>query len=132
FKICFWEKAIYINIKNKIESKSLGKAIPDGILFNLADIDNPEFYLVEIELFKHDFYNHIFPQITKFFAFFNNPKSQGELIERIFSIINIDNELREEFKKYIGRKEIFKFIKDTIENSQNILLIIDDNRASRN
>jgi len=125
-KLIFGEKSIYINIKNKIESKSLGKAIPDGILFNLADIDNPEFYLVEIELSIHDFFNHIFPQVTKFFAFFKNPKSEDELIERVFSIVNIDSKLNEEFKKYIGRREIFKFIKDTVENSPNILLIIDN------
>ena len=125
-KLIFGEKSIYINIKNKIESKSLGKAIPDGILFNLADIDNPEFYLVEIELSFHDFFNHIFPQVTKFFAFFKNPKSEDELIERVFSIVNIDSKLNEEFKKYIGRREIFKFIKDTVENSPNILLIMDD------
>ena len=30
-------------------------------MFDLKDPDNPEFYLVEVELAKHSFYNHIFP-----------------------------------------------------------------------
>ena len=31
-----------------------------------ADKENPEFYIVEVELSKHDFYGHIFPQFTSF------------------------------------------------------------------
>ncbi|MCD4675732.1 MAG: DUF5655 domain-containing protein [Desulfobacula sp.] len=81
--------------------------------------------MVEVELVKHSFFNHIFPQITKFFAFYKNPSSQGKLIEKLYSIFETDEELRQELKTKIGKKEIFKFLKDTIENSQNILLIID-------
>ena len=66
------QDVVYFDIKNKIDSGALGRTIPDGILFDFRDIENPEFYLVEAELSKHDFYRHIFPQITKFFGFFNN------------------------------------------------------------
>ena len=121
----FGINSIYIDAKRKIETKSLGNSIPDGFLFDLSDKDNPEFYIVEVELVKHDFFNHIFPQITKFFGFYKNPKSQNDLVEKIFSFINNDSEIKKEFKKYLGEKEIYKFIKDTIERSQNILLIID-------
>ncbi len=124
-KLLFGKNTICIDAKKKIEAKTLGGTIPDGFLFDLSDIDNPEFYLVEVELATHDFYSHIFPQITKFFAFFKNSKSQSELVEKIFSIVNKDSNLKRQFKKYLGEREIFKFIKDIIENSQNILLIID-------
>jgi hypothetical protein len=124
-KLFFGVNSIYIDAKRKIETKSLGNSIPDGFLFDLSDKDNPEFYLVEVELAKHDFYNHIFPQITKFFGFFKNPKSQNDLIEKIFSIITHDNNLKKEIKQGIGDHEIYKFLKDTIEKSQNILLVID-------
>lgn len=99
-------------------SISLGAFIPDGLLFDLKDIDSPEFYLVEIELARHDFYKHSFPQITKFFAFFRNPKGQNDLIEKTFSLIQSDKELENEFKQFLKGREIFKFVKDTIENSQ--------------
>lgn len=124
-KTFFGENTIFVDAKKKIDNNSLGGVIPDGFLFDFSDKKNLEFYLVEVELAKHSFFNHIFPQITKFFAFFKNPTSQGKLIEKLYSIFEIDQELRKELKSKIGNKEIFKFIKDTIENSQNILLIID-------
>lgn len=127
-KVLFGEKTIFFDIKSKIDSKSLGGAIPDGFLFDFKDEENPEFYLVEVELKKHDFYKHMFPQITKFFAFFKNAKSRNNLIEKLFYFIRSSPELKSEFKKYLGRREVYKALKDTIENSQNILLIINDNK----
>ncbi len=124
-KTFFGEKTIFVDAKKKIDNNSLGGVIPDGFLFDFSDKKNPEFYLVEVELTKHSFFGHIFPQITKFFAFFKNPSSQGKLIEKLYSIFDNDDELQQELKSKIGNKEIFKFLKDIIENSQNILLIID-------
>lgn len=128
-KIFFGDKTIYIDAKKKIETKALGGSIPDGFLFDFSDSDNPEFYLIEVELASHDFYKHIFPQITKFFAFFKNNKSQKDLIEKIYSIASTDDSIKKEFRKFLGEKEIFKFINDTIEGSQNILLIIDGDKS---
>ena len=124
-KTFFGEDTIFVDVKKKIDNDSLGGVIPDGFLIDFSDKNNPEFYLVEVELVKHSFFNHIFPQITKFFAFFKNPASQGKLIEKLYTIFESDEPLRKELKTKIGSKEIFKFVKDTIENSQNILLIID-------
>lgn len=127
-KTLFGSKTIYFDLKNKIDSKSLGSSIPDGFLFDFKDKENPEFYLVEVELEKHDFYKHIFPQITKFFAFFKNSTSRNNLIEKLFHFIKSNEQLEQEFKEHLGKKEIYKALKDIIENSQNILLIIDENK----
>jgi predicted transport protein len=127
-KRLFGEKTIYSDLKNRIESKSLGVAIPDGFLFDFKDTDNPEFYLVEVELESHDFYKHIFPQITKFFAFFKKPTNRNSLIEKLYSLMDANSSLKEEFKKYLGGKEVYKALKDIIESSQNILLILDENK----
>ncbi len=123
--VLFGKDTIYIDAKKKIGTLALGNAIPDGFLFNLTDPDNPEFYIVEVELQKHDFYNHIFPQITKFFAFFKNSKRQKELVEKLFTTINGDSALKRRFKTYLGDKEIFKVLNDLLDSSQNILLVID-------
>lgn len=127
-KLFFGANSIYVDAKRKIETKNIGNSIPDGFLFDMSDKESPEFYIVEVELAKHHFYNHIFPQITKFLGFYKNPKSQADLVEKIFTFINNDNDLRKEFKKYLGDKEIYKFLKDTIERSQNILLVIDGDK----
>jgi len=127
-QLFFGDKSLFIDAKRKIDSKFIGATIPDGFLFDFSEPDNPEFYIVEVELSSHDFYKHIFPQITKFFAFFKNQQSQSELIDKLFSTINSDNNLKREFKKNIGEKEIYKSVKDIVENSQNILLVIDDEK----
>jgi len=124
-KLFFGPNSIYIDAKKKIEAKSLGNSIPDGFLFDLSDIENPEFYIVEAELAKHDFYGHIFPQLTKFFGFYKNQKGRTDLVEKIFYHITNESSLKTQFRKYLGEKEIYKFLKDTVENSQKILLIID-------
>lgn len=128
-KLLFGKETIFIYTKRKVSAVSLGASIPDGFLFDLTDMENPEFYLVEVELEKHDFYKHIFPQITKFFGFYRNPASQNDLVEKLFSIINTETSLKLEFKKILGDREIYKFLKDIVEDSQNILLIIDGDKA---
>lgn len=125
----FGKNAIYIETKTKIDSKELGGSIPDGFLFDLSDMDKPNFYLVEVELASHDFYRHIFPQITKFFAFFKSSRNRVKLVEKIFAIVNANKNLKNEFKKYLGEKEIYKFIKDVIDDSQNILMIMDGEKG---
>lgn len=127
-KTLFGENSLYIDAKKKIDNSALGGVIPDGFLFDLSDIKNPEFYIVEAELSKHSFFNHIFPQVTKFFAFFKNQDSQGKLIEKLYKIFDEDQDLKKELKSKIGSREVFKFLKDTIENSQNILIVIDNEK----
>lgn len=124
-KVFFGKGTIFVNAKKKIDSKSLGGAIPDGFLFDFADPADPQFYIAELELYEHNFYNHVFPQITKFFAFFKNQKQQKSLVDKLFSIINTDEAIRSEFKTYLGQQEVYKFLSDIVESSQNILLISD-------
>ncbi len=127
-KKLFGEKTVYFEVKSKLDTKSLGGTIPDGFLFDFKDTENPEFYIVEVELSRHDFYRHIFPQITRFFAFFKNSKSRSELTDRLFSIIESNDKINQEFRRFLGKKEIYKTVKEAIENSQNILLVIDENK----
>ena len=101
-KMLFGKSTIYINAKKKIDSKSLGGAVPDGFFFDFGDSSDPQFYIVEVELSEHSFYNNIFRQITKFFAFFKNTKLQKSLVDKIFSVVNTDDALKNEFKKFLG------------------------------
>lgn len=121
----FGKSSIYIDIKHRLENLSLGITIPDGVLIDLSNPDRPEFYLVEVELKAHDFRTHIYPQIDKFFDFYSNIQEQNKLTERIFSIFRQDDSLSSKLRDMIGSKEIFKFLKDILENSRNILIIID-------
>jgi predicted transport protein len=122
----FGDKSIYINAKQRITTSTLGRTIPDGFLIDLSDTDDPQFYLVEIELQKHGFFSHILPQITKFFAFYRNRCEWLKLTDQISLILETDPILNQRVKNLIGQeREVYKFLKDTLENSQNILIIID-------
>jgi predicted transport protein len=121
----FGDKAIYIDAKKKVNTSSLGGTIPDGFLIDLSDADDPQFYLVEIELQSHDFFKHIFPQITKFFAFYKDSKQRHKLIETMFAFFQNDPVLTKKLRDLIGPKEIHKFFTDTLNSNQNILIIID-------
>ena len=92
-KALFGERTVFSDLKNRIETKTLGAAVPDGFLFDFKDVENPEFYLVEVERREHDFYKHIFPQVTKFFAFFKNTTSRNNLIDKLFHLIKSDAKL---------------------------------------
>lgn len=124
-KTLFGEKSIYLNIKKKLDAKSLGYTIPDGFLFDFRNPNYVDFYLVEVEMASHDFYRHIFPQITKFFAFFKE-KKRMELIDKIYTYIKSNQEIEDSFKSFIGKKELYKSLKDILDDSQNILLVIDE------
>ena len=81
---------------------------------------------IEVELSKHGFYRHIFPQITKFFSFLRTGASnQIELVEKMYNVISDDENLFIRFKEKIKDIDLYKFLKDTIENSQDILILID-------
>lgn len=123
--ILFGKDTIFINAKKKIESKSLGGTIPDGFFFDFSDITDPQFYIVEVEVTKHSFYNHVFPQITKFFAFFKNTKLRKELVDKLYNVIQEDAMLKANFKRYLSKTEIYKYLSDVVESNQNILLIAD-------
>lgn len=127
-KLLFGKDSVFLDLKNLVETRSLGGAVPDGFLFDFSDKENPEFYLVEVELEKHDFYRHIFPQLTKFFAFFINPYQLNDLTDTLYNHIRTNPDIQEQFKDNLGNKEIYKTLNDTLENSQNILVIIDEEK----
>ncbi len=124
----FGDKVIYIDTKKKVNTSSLGGTIPDGFLIDLSDPDDPQFHLVEVELQSHDFFKHIFPQITKFFAFYRDSKQRHKMTETIFAIIQNDTEILSKIRNLISHKEIYKLLKDIIDNSQNILILIDGSK----
>jgi predicted transport protein len=124
-KILFGPNTIFINAKRKIESKSLGGTVPDGFFFDFSDPEDPQFYIVEVEVTQHSFFNHVFPQVTKFFAFFKNTRLQKSLVDKLYSIIDTDQALNTELRKFLGKQEVYKFLSDLLDNSQNILLIAD-------
>ena len=127
YKLLFGNKTVFIQ-KSKIKTESLGGSIPDGFLLDLRDVNNPQIYFIEVELAEHDFYKQIFPQVTRFIAFFNSSENRKKLIDKLFVSITANNNLEKDFSSLLGSKEIFKTLTDAVENSQNILLLLDEDK----
>jgi len=109
-KAFFGKDTLYLDTKKKIKTESLGATIPDGFLIDFKDKDNPDFYIVEVELSKHSFYSHIFPQITKFFAFFNTSNKQKNLVNNLYELIENNEDYKSQIKKYLKSQIINKLI----------------------
>ena len=126
-KVFFGEDTILIQTKTKVSGGSLGNTIPDGFLFDFSDMNDIKFFLIEVELSNHSFYSHIFPQITKFFSFLRtSAPNQIELVDEMYRIISNNENLLMRFKEKIKNEDLYKVLKDTIESSQDILILIDE------
>ena len=126
-KTIFGQNTIFLS-KKRVNAASFGMAIPDGFLLDFSDSDEPKFYIVEIELEKHSFFGHIFPQITKFFAFYVNNQTMDDLASRLYKLIISDTEIKENFEKISKSGEIFKCLKDAILYSKKVIMVIDGNK----
>ena len=126
--IFFGENSLYIDVKKKLSTETLGGVIPDDFLIDFQNPEDLKFYIVEIELSSHSFNSHIFPQITKFIAFSKNPNNKSLLIEEIYRIINENKVYKEIVNKFSNTNDIYKFLNDLIKHSENILVIIDDEK----
>lgn len=130
YKALFGSNTVLLDVKKLLHAGDLGKTIPDGFLFDFSNPNEPRFYLVEVELASHNFYRHIFPQLTKFFSFIrSNTADQSKLVESLYRIVESSPEYKESFKKFLKGKELFKFLKDIIEDSSDILLVIDGKKS---
>lgn len=123
-KNIFGQKSIYINAKRKIGTHFLGGGISDGYLFDFGDDKYPKFYLVEVELKSHDYKRHIHDQLMRFSAFYDSSYYKDKLIDELYEIVRGDQFIRDEFIKHSGNQEIYKSIKEMINNCRNILIVI--------
>ncbi len=119
----FGEQSIYFYIKQKLESVSGIGSIPDGYAIVLAA--KPYWYIVEIELSRHDVFGHIVPQVTKFTAGMKNPSSRQAVADAIYEEINRKEELRERVKSKVGL-EIYKSLMSLVSQPPKLAIVIDE------
>jgi hypothetical protein len=60
----FGESRIYLDVKTLIGEKGKTQNIPDGYLLDLSSPRKPVFYLVEVELARHDPLRHVAQQLS--------------------------------------------------------------------
>ncbi len=101
-KYIFGDKSVYIDYKLKTGKKgSKNAGIPDAFLIDFSNSNKPQLFFVEYELESHQLYEHIGPQIMRFYASFETSKRefQVKLLDVIKKDINLKNNLENFLQK---------------------------------
>jgi hypothetical protein len=122
-KDIFGEQSIYLDIKHKLKSKSGIGSIPDGYVIVFGE--QPDWYIVEVELSSHPLYEHIVPQVSRFINGIKNPATQKDIISALYQEIDSDEFLRLRLRKAIGATETYKFLADLVSKSPVVTIIIE-------
>jgi hypothetical protein len=83
---------VYFDYKRRTgarESRNIG--IPDGFLIDFSN-PKPQLFFVEYELESHHLYEHIGPQIMRFYASFET--AQRELQLKLTEMIRQDSQIK--------------------------------------
>lgn len=134
-KFIFGEDTVLLDYKRKVGSKkSKNTGIPDGFLFDFTNNKNPRLFFIENELESHDLYEHIGPQIMRFYASFET--SKRELYKKFVSIIKEDVKVKNEIEIQL-LKTVYENIDSLLnhilyENKVGIIIIIDEQTEDLN
>lgn len=123
YESIFGEDVIFIPQKS-IETEDGFGTIPEAIVINFSA---KKWYIVEVELARHDIWGHIVRQISMQIVAADNPKMRHELIR--IGLREIEKSM--EWKKKLGEKgiaeiRIQRFLEEIMENAPIIILPIDD------
>lgn len=119
----FGEESIYLDIKQKLKSKSGIGSIPDGYV--IAFQPSPHWQIVEVELSSHPVFEHIVPQMNRFTIGIKNPLSQKEIVGALFEEIGKDSVIKEKIVSKSGSAEIYKFLSDLVSRLPKLAILID-------
>lgn len=108
--------------KNKIKSGAGIGSIPDG--FVLLPFEQ-KWYIIEVELSQHHLYEHIVPQISKFYSAIKDPITKRKLIDAFDEEIESNPNLNYKYKINKIKKERYKLLTDIINRDPEIVIIID-------
>jgi len=120
YKEIFGDKTILFD-KQKIKTSTGIGTIPDAFII---DLEYEKWFIIEIELSRHDVYNHIVPQLTKFSSALNNIQTRKLLLK------SFEKEIKEDpFKNAMfivsGKNEIYKTISEIIEKEPELIIVLE-------
>jgi hypothetical protein len=94
------DSCVYFDYKRRMgERHSRNKGIPDGFLIDFSNPSEPQLFFVEYELESHQLYDHIGPQVMRFYASFESALAQRELQLKLTGIIRDDRQIRLELEQ---------------------------------
>jgi len=122
YKEIFGEDSLLFS-KKKIKSPAKIGTIPDAFVINFK---SRRWFVVEVELSKHQVYEHIVAQITKFINATKSPESRQELAKIIYNKIKSDPYKKALLEVNGIKEDKFKAILEILEVPPEIVVIIDN------
>ncbi len=119
----FGEQSMYLDLKQKLKSRSGIGSIPDGYVIILGD--SPQWHIVEVELSSHQLHEHIVSQVSRFINGIKNPLTRAEIVGTIYAEILGDEFIKLKVKQTIGSTEIHKFLADLVSKPPILSIIIE-------
>ena len=121
-KEIFGPDSIYFEIEHTLRSRAGIGAKPEGFVI---DLKNEQWYIVEVELSKHNPYDHIVNQLTRFVNGIDNLKVRNSIVSSLYKLINKDELQRFLIEKRVGR-DIHHWLTRLISKTPKIVVIIEE------
>jgi hypothetical protein len=102
--------------------ESGAKGIPDGFVIVAP---KKRWYIIEVELASHSYFDHIASQVMRFYAAWDDPARRTELKNRFADAIQESPAKVESLNRH-GIKEIYRLVSDTLEEKPTLAVIIDE------
>ena len=131
----FGSNIVYLDYKIKTGKKdSRNTGVPDGFLIDFTNPKNPKLFFVEHELESHDLYEHIGPQIMRFYASFETAKRELQI--KLNGIMKDDPQLKNEIEQkrkntpFENIDALFNYL--IYDKNIGIVLVIDEQTEDLN
>jgi len=122
YKFIFGENCLFFPLKERIESSYGIKGIPDGFII---DLNSNKFFVVEIELVEHGFYQHMLGQITLFANAFKREENKRKITDALFESLKPED--KEKIKLKIKTSEIYQYIHNLVFSKNfGIIVVINE------
>lgn len=102
--------------------QSGAKGIPDGFVLV---VPKGKWYIIEVELANHSYFDHIAPQVMRFYAAWENETRRKELKDRFADAIQ-ESPVKVEVLSRHGIKEAYRFVSDVLEREPILAVIVDE------
>jgi hypothetical protein len=126
-KHIFGADSLYFPKEKLLVSKSGRGVMPDA--FAVIFSENPEMYVVEVELSSHDLDKHIVGQLNRFGRALRNPENRKKIADMLYREIRSDPMKNAFVKQVIGAKELYKFLSDLVSQHLKTVIIIENKDA---
>lgn len=129
------DSCVYLDYKRKTGARdSRNTGIPDGFLIDFSNSKKPQLFFVEYELESHHLYEHIGPQVMRFYASFET--AQRELQLKLTGILKHDSQIKHELEEKI-KETPFENVDSLLsyviyDRNVGIILIIDEQTEDLN